>query len=640
MPTHKDPALPKVESSDINAPEDTVTAADTASAAEATPDAQQPPVDSGEEATLKQILEAVKHSELTAHELLQAVKHSELTAEEVLEAVKTRHIASSATDGMLGPNPFVGFSREDVSAAAKTITRLVIKKPVVTIKHIANFIKEEARVLAGKSELIADKEDRRFADPTWSENPLYKRGLQTYLAAHKELNEWVDSIDLKHQDAERVRFVLSLVTEGLAPSNWIFNPAALKRLLETGGASAIHGIRHFIDDLKHNGGMPSLAKRDAFKVGKDLANTPGAVVFRNEVCELIQYTPRTEKVYRRPFLMVPPEINKFYLYDLSPKKSFIRYGLDNGLQMFAISWRNPTAAQRDWNLDTYVQAVEEAIDVTRAITASEDCNLLGGCAGGITTVSLVGHLASRGERKVNALILMVTLLDMSAETQLGLFATETTIEAAKRHSAKQGVLEGGEMARVFAWLRPNDLIWNYWVNNYLLGNEPPAFDVLAWNADTTRLPAAFHGDLLDVIKDNSLVKGKLVVRGTPIDLSKITCDLFWVAGITDHITPWQACYRSSKFLGGQCEFVLSTGGHIQSMLSAPGHPKTSFYTNSQHPAEPEIWLGGATEQTGSWWEHWRTWIKKRSGTTKKAPAALGNSDYPPLQEAPGTYIYE
>jgi len=610
MSTHKDQALPTIEAGDVAVHGETAANNDVVSGAEATPAGEKPQ---------------------------QACGTDETT---LLQVVKNRHIASSATDGMLRLNPFVGFSREDISAAAKTITGLVIKKPTVTIKHIANFIKEEARVLAGKSELIPAKEDRRFADPTWSENPLYRRGLQTYLAAHKELNDWVDYLDLDHQDAERVRFVLSLITEALAPSNWIFNPTALKRLRETGGASAVRGIRHFVDDIRHNGALPSLTKREAFKIGQDLANTPGAVVYRNEVFELIQYAPRTEKVYRRPFLMVPPQINKFYLYDLSPKKSLIRYGLENGLQMFAISWRNPTSAQRNWNLDTYVEAVEEAIDVTRAITASKDCNLLGGCAGGLTAVALVGHLAARGERKVNTLALMMTQLDMSAETPLGLFVTNATIEAAKRYSAKQGVLEGAEMARIFAWLRPNDLIWNYWVNNYLLGNEPPAFDVLAWNADNTRLSAAFHGDLLDVIKDNSLVKGKLVVRGTPIDLSKITCELFWLAGITDHITPWQACYTSSRYLGGQCEFVLSSGGHLQSMLSAPGNPKAGFHINPQRPSDPDAWLAGGAEHSGSWWEHWRTWIRKRSGTTKKAPAMVGNADYPQLHEAPGTYIHE
>lgn len=642
MAAHKDHALQATQQH-REVTEDATPAADnrsTVAAGDVGKDNDFPRPEEASDVTLTQVSAAIKQSEITAEQMLEAVKHSELTAEQLLNAVKSRQVATSATDSALGPNPFVGFRGKDIGDTTRMLIKQAVTNPVTTVKHLARFTTAEVRVLRGKSALTPAKGDRRFTDPTWSENPLYRRGLQTYLAIHQELERWVDDTMVDQRDAERARFVLSLITEALAPSNWVFNPAALKRLLETGGASAVRGIRHLLSDIRHNGFMPSMTDKNAFKVGENLANTPGAVVFRHEMFELIQYAPRAEKVFRRPFLFVPPQINKFYLYDLAPKKSLIRYALDNGLQVFAISWRNPTPEHRHWGIDHYVQAIDEAIDVIRDITASEDCNILGGCAGGITTTSLLAYLTEQGVHKVNSQTLLVTLLDMSAETQLGLFATEEAIEAAKRHSAKKGVLEGGEMARVFAWLRPNDLIWNYWVNNYLVGNEPPAFDILFWNADTTRLPAAFHADLLTVVKENSLVRpGALTVLGTPVDLAKINCDIFWMAGYTDHITPWDACYQSVRLLGGECEFVLSSGGHIQSMLSAPGNPKNSFFTNPQRPTDPEVWLAGALEHQGSWWEHWRTWIIQRSGNQKKAPPKLGNTRYPPLQDAPGTYIY-
>ncbi|MBV9713586.1 MAG: alpha/beta fold hydrolase, partial [Ktedonobacteraceae bacterium] len=370
--------------------------------------------------------------------------------------------------------------------------------------------------------------------------------------------------------------------------------------------------------------------------------TPGAVIFRNEVLELIHYQPMTETVSERPLVIVPPQINKFYVFDLSAKKSLVQYALNQGVQVFIISWRNPTPAQRSWGIDTYIGAIRKAIDVVCDITGSSDCNLLGACSGGITTVAFVGYLAMLGECKVHTLTLLVSTFDTgNDQTALGLFATEEPIEAARRHSHVRGVLEGKEMARIFSWLRPNDLIWNYWVNNYLLGYEPPSFDVLYWNNDTTRLPAALHSDFLTLYQYNLLARaGALTVCGTPIDVSQITCDTYVLAGTTDHITPWQTCYSSSRLLGGQQEFILSNSGHIQSILNPPGNPKATFFTNAERPPSAEAWHKGATRHSGSWWEHWKAWLLTRSGPQKTAPPSVGNSIYPPLAKAPGTYVFE
>ncbi len=536
--------------------------------------------------------------------------------------------------------PFAGAQFSDISAAAQKMISLMFERPGVAYEKIQRFWMEQFRILTGASDLAPEKGDRRFDDPAWSNNPIYKRLMQNHLSVRKCLEEWVNDLPVEHKEAERIRFTIQLLTDALAPSNWPNNPAALRRYYETGGMSALRGLRNIIDDIVHNRGMPSMVKRGALVVGKDMGSTPGKVVHRSEVFELIQYAPMTGEVHARPYLMVPPQINKFYFYDLSPKKSLVRFALESGLQVFTLSWRNPTTEHRDWDFDTYISAVEEAIGVISEITGSPDCNIEGGCVGGTTVVALLASQAARGVRQVNSATLMVTMLDTSAETQLSVLATPAMIEMARTNTAAKGVLEGSQMGQVFAMLRPNDLIWNYWVNNYLLGNEPPTFDVLAWNADTTRMTAGLHLAILDLVKNNSMVRGEFKVKGTPIQLKAVECDQFWMAGSTDHITPWQACYSSAQLLGGNREFVLSDGGHIQSMVSSPSNPKARFHVGAQQPADPEEWFAAATEHSSSWWLYWRDWITKRSGDLRTAPESLGSAQHPPLTDAPGTYVFE
>jgi polyhydroxyalkanoate synthase len=283
----------------------------------------------------------------------------------------------------------------------------------------------------------------------------------------------------------------------------------------------------------------------------------------------------------------------------------------------------------------------EAVDVVRNITGQESVNITGVCAGGMTLAALLGHLAAKGDTAIYSATFMVTVLDSSVESQLGLFASPETIAMAKAASRSRGVLEGQEMARVFAWLRPNDLIWNYWVNNYLVGDDPAAFDILYWNNDSTRLPAKFHSDLLDFWLKNPLVKpGSLKFMGTPIDLSRVKLDTFITAGITDHITPWQGCYATTQLLGGKPLFVLSNAGHIQSILNPPGNPKAKYFTGTEYPSDPDQWLARAQPSTGSWWELWQSWLGERSGNHIPAPSVLGNQQYPAGTPAPGTYVFE
>ncbi|MFK3790043.1 class II poly(R)-hydroxyalkanoic acid synthase [Pseudomonas piscis] len=546
-----------------------------------------------------------------------------------------------ASENTLGLNPVIGLRRKDLLTSARMVLAQAIKQPIHSVKHVAHFGLELKNVLLGKSPLQPDGDDRRFIDPAWSQNPLYRRYLQTYLAWRKELHDWIGSSSLSEQDISRGHFVINLLTEAMAPTNSAANPAAVKRFFETGGKSLLDGLSHLAKDLVHNGGMPSQVNMDAFEVGKNLGTSEGAVVFRNDVLELIQYRPITEQVHERPLLVVPPQINKFYVFDLSPDKSLARFCLRNNVQTFIVSWRNPTKAQREWGLSTYIEALKEAVDVVTAITGSDDVNMLGACSGGITCTALLGHYAALGQKKVNALTLLVSVLDTTVDTQVALFVDEQTLEAAKRHSYQAGVLEGRDMAKVFAWMRPNDLIWNYWVNNYLLGNEPPVFDILFWNNDTTRLPAAFHGDLIEMFKNNPLTRANaLEVCGTPIDLKQVTADIFSLAGTNDHITPWKSCYKSAQLFGGHVEFVLSSSGHIQSILNPPGNPKARYMTSSEIPECPDQWQENSVKHTDSWWLYWQAWQAERSGDLKPAPSGLGSKKYVAGEASPGTYVHE
>ncbi len=537
-------------------------------------------------------------------------------------------------------NAITGLRGRDLISTLRSVSRHGLRHPLYTAKHMLALGGQLGRVLLGDTPHQPGPRDERFNDPTWHQNPFYRRGLQAYLSWQKQTSQWIDGSQLSHDDRARAHFLFSLINDALAPSNSLLNPLAVKELFNTGGLSLLRGLNHLLDDLRHNDGMPRQVNREAFEVGKTLATTPGAVVFRNELLELIQYKPISEKQYARPLLVVPPQVNKFYIFDLSPHNSFVQYMLKNGLQVFMISWRNPDPRHREWGLSSYVQALEEATNACRAISGSRDVNLMGACAGGLTMAALQGHLqAKRQLRRVHSATYLVSLLDSQFDSPASLFIDEQTLEAAKRRSYQHGVLDGREMARVFAWMRPNDLVWNYWINNYLLGKSPPAFDILYWNNDSTRLPAALHGDLLDFYKHNPLAHAAgLEVCGTPIDLQKVTLDSFTVAGDNDHITPWDAVYRSTLLLGGERRFLLANSGHIQSIINPPGNPKAWFMENPKLSSDPRAWFYDAKQVDGSWWPTWLEWIQKRSGTQRETLNVLGNPNFPPMDPAPGTYV--
>jgi len=506
----------------------------------------------------------------------------------------------------------------------------------------AELTRQLAEIWSGHSALAPDPRDRRFQDPAWQSNPFYRAWLQSYLAWGHWLDATVGAVGLGHREAARANFMLEQIRDALSPTNFFWgNPAAVRRAFETGGASTIRGAANWLDDLAHNGGMPTQVDRRPFKIGENMAATPGAVVFRNEMFELLQYTPQTDQVYTRPLLVVPPQVNRYYAVDLAPGRSLFEHLVKSGHQLFAIVWRNPSPEHRDWGFEAYAKGILEASDVVRDITGSPDLNAAGACAGGMTLAMVLAYLAAKADRRINAAALLVTMLDTSVESQLSLLADEQTLELAELASEQAGVLTGQQLSQVFSFLRPNDLVWNYWTNNYLLGEDPPAFDILAWNSDATRLTAQLHHDLIELVKSNAMAKpGAMRLFDTPLDLAQISSDTYVVAAQTDHLVPWQSCYAATQLLGGRTEFVLSGSGHIQSIVSPPGNPKARFYVNPKAPADPKAWLAGASEQRGSWWEAHTRWLGERAGEQRPAPSKLGSRTHPVLGPAPGTYVFE
>jgi class II poly(R)-hydroxyalkanoic acid synthase len=516
------------------------------------------------------------------------------------------------------------------------------RRPGVVAERVGSFGRELASIATGTSDRAPAKPDKRFSDPAWQSNPLMKRSMQAYLTAAELVDSLFADAEFDWRDAERIRFVLDVVMEGLAPSNNpLISPLGWKAIIDTGGLSVVRGVRRFLRDMAVPPRIPSMVEPDAFTVGEDLAVTPGAVVYRNDVFELIQYTPQTENVWAVPLLMVPPVINKFYILDIAPGRSMVEYLLSQGHQIFAISWRNPTAVHRSWGCDTYGGAILDALDAIEKVTGSPSTHVQASCSGGILAAMTAAHLSAMGEaERIASLTLMVTVLDQG-RAGVAAAVDETTAKLAIALSARKGYLDGRALAEVFAWLRPTDLVWRYWVNNYLQGRSPAPFDVLFWNADTTRMPAALHREMLSMGLRNALVEpGAVRMRGTPVDLGTVTADTYVVAGIADHISPWQACYRSARMLGSKdLRFILSSSGHIAALVNPPDNPKASYRAGNVDERDPTRWAASAETHSDSWWPDFAAWLAERGGDQKPAPTVLGGDGLAALGPAPGSYVH-
>ncbi|MEM9967885.1 MAG: alpha/beta fold hydrolase [Pseudomonadota bacterium] len=556
-----------------------------------------------------------------------------------------RDIAENASENTLALNPLVSLRAEDMFGAGTNLVRALAAQPQAMMNQWMSLANEMTKIVTQSSEVAPDRKDRRFADTAWQNNPISKGMMQGYLSWAERVTEMVEELDLPDKDAARARLVTSIFVDTMAPSNNFFiNPTAMKQFFETGGKSAINGLKNLLTDVTENGGLPASVDTSKFKVGENLAVTPGQVVFKNDVIELIHYTATTPKVYQRPLFVVPPQINKYYSIDMAPGKSMIEFLLAQGIQPYCVSWRNPTKEQRDWDMQTYVEALDEACDAALEITGADAVNIMGSCSGGITLSTYAGWLAAQGKQsKIHSVILAVCVLDTMASTEndMAALVTPETVKAAKLASSSRGVLDGQDMAKMFAWMRPNDLIWNYWVNNYLLGNAPPAFDVLYWNADTTRLPAGLHGDFLDMIFTNPFLNaGEMTVGGHAIDMSKVDYPTYVIAGTTDHITPWKAVYETARLYGDDTTFILSNSGHLQSLLNPPGNPKAWFMKGPAQQSDPDEWAEVAQKHEGSWWLDWGAMLQENSAKQVTAPKKPGSKKHQPLGSAPGTYVFE
>jgi polyhydroxyalkanoate synthase len=558
---------------------------------------------------------------------------------------RTTDAAHAGLDVMLSEAAAGGAPRFLAPGAAVKVGVGLARHPGRVASRAAALTSELRRVAAGRSDIAPLGADRRFTDPAWAGSWLFRRLLQGYLAVGETVDGLISDSDVDWRAERRARLAAGNVIDALAPTNFPWsNPEVIKETVNTGGENLVRGARQLAHDLATPPRLPATVDTGKFEVGGNLAISPGSVVLRTEVFELIQYRPSTEKVREVPLLFVPPTINKFYVLDISPGRSMIEHYVGQGQQVFAISWRNPGQAEGHFDLDTYANAVAQARDAAASITEQTKVHLAAACSGGIVTAGLLGQLAASGELdEIASLTLMVCALDNDTEGTMSALATRDVAAAAVAESARKGYLDGQVLQGVFTWLRPNDLVWNYVVNNYLLGKDPPAFDILFWNQDTVRLAAGLHRDFIHIGLDDSFTRpGGLEVLGQPIDLQQVDLDTYFVAGLTDHIVPWEGAYNGALLFGGDRRFVLSSSGHIQALVNPPPAPgaasRASYRVADALPDAAEEFLAQAPKLSGSWWSDWESWLAERSGQLKPAPKALGNRAHKAQAKAPGTYV--
>jgi polyhydroxyalkanoate synthase len=502
-----------------------------------------------------------------------------------------------------------------------------------------SFLKPEAKT----PEVQPPVKDRRFADNSWADSPVYDYLRRAYLLNAEYLRQAAEVVPAEDEKSrQRLRYVVGQVVDAMAPSNFAAtNPEVVRAALETGGESIKQGIQNLITDLEK--GRISMTDDAAFEVGRNLATTAGAVVYENEIFQLLQYSPLSDKVAQRPLLIVPPCINKFYILDLQASNSFVRYAVEQGNTVFLVSWRNVKEAQGKLSWADYVDdGVLRAIDVVRDICKIKQINVLGFCVGGTLLTSSLAVARARGADPIKSLTLLTTFLDFSEPGELGCFIDEAAVEARETTLGKGGIYSGKELSQVFSSLRPNDLIWNYVVGNYLKGGKPGAFDLLYWNSDPTNLPGPFLAWYLrNTYLDNNLcVPGKVEIKGVKVDLRKVDMPAFLLAAREDHIVPWSSAYASRHCLGGETTFVLGASGHIAGVINPAASGKRSHWVNPAAPLSASEWLDTATEEKGSWWPLWTKWLAGFGGRKIAARKELGSADYPPIEPAPGRYVKE
>jgi polyhydroxyalkanoate synthase subunit PhaC len=549
-----------------------------------------------------------------------------------------------AEDPMGGADP-VSFLRSLAAAGAA-----LVKNPAGTAAANARLAIGLAGALRAATERAVGREtsgpvtpaagDKRFLDPAYIDNPVYFLLAQQYLLGSKLVTELLDAAGLEAKQDLKARFAAQFLLDALAPTNILpGNPAAIRQAFDTGGKSVVRGALNMLDDLRHNGGWPAQVDRTGFEVGVNMAATPGVVVYRSDLIELIQYEPQGKQVHEVPLLFCPPWINKYYIMDLAPGKSLIEWAVQHGHTVFAISYRNPDASMRDVGFEDYLtQGPLDAVRVVREITGAAEVNTLSVCLGGTLTAIGLAYNAAIGDHSIKSATFLNTMADFTFQGALGVFTDEATIAGLEKQMAKRGFLESDQMAHTFDALRANDLVFSYVANNWLLGKKPPAFDLLVWNKDSTRMPAKMHSRYLrSCYLNNEFARGEFEVEGIKLEPGKVDIDTYVLAAVDDHIVPWVSGYKTAKLLGGHNRFVLSTSGHIAGIVNPPG-PKPKHWTNDELPANPQEWKDNAVLTEGTWWEDWATWIAERGGPKVNAPRRLGSKAHPPIEPAPGSYV--
>ncbi len=522
--------------------------------------------------------------------------------------METNEGRADATDIMSGATePAAGLLPPDmVNALAGLVD------PAAVAREMPWLATEMTKIALGQSDISFDKRDKRFADEAWQSVPYFRTLGQSYRLFEMWMEKMYQGVDGSWQNKARARFAADVIAAALAPTNYLgTNPEALRKAVETGGLSLVRGAQNMLNDMAR-GGMPSMVDRKQFTVGKDIAATPGAVVYRDEMFELLQYTPATPKVRGIPLLMIPPQINRHYIIDLAPGRSLVEFAVSQGIQVFMVVWRNPSSQRGEgkWGLDDYLAAEERANEAARKITRSDKINLLGLCAGGITLSYVLAHLAAIGDESAGAATFVVTMLTGDKPNVVGMLDTSQARTVLDQAAANEDVVPGTSLRSLFAMLRPNNLVFNYLVSGWLKGESPAPFDVLAWNDDATRTTAKFARD-------------------------------YHVGGYTDHITAWRACYDTAHLVGGSdTQMTLIRSGHIQSVVYPADTERYDRWYGPPTPTDPDEWLKTAAVEKGSWWRPWTEWLIARSGPEKTARATLGNRQYPPLHLAPGTYVFE
>lgn len=490
-----------------------------------------------------------------------------------------------------------------------------------------------------------DAKDRRFKDEAWQNNVIFDFIKQSYLLTAAHIHESVESVDgLDNHTRQKIEFYTKQYVDAMAPSNFLMtNPQVLRATLESKGENLVKGLEHVLEDLQkgHGSLRISMTDEDAFAIGKNLATTPGKVVFENELMQLIQYTPTTDKVHATPLLMIPAWINKYYILDLRESNSLVKWAVDQGYTVFVISWVNPTEELRAKTFEDYLnEGPLAALDAIEAITGEKQTATLGYCLGGTLLACLLAYLHGKGqEERIASATFLTAMTDFSHAGDLSVFIDEEQLSALESRMEKRGILEGREMATTFSMLRANDLIWSFVVNNYLLGKEPFPFDLLYWNGDSTRMPAVMHSFYLrKMYLQNKLVQpGGITLNGVKLDLRKITTPSYFLSTREDHIAPWQATYTATQLFSGPMRFVLAASGHVAGVINPPAKNKYSYWLNNELPEEPDTWLAMAENHEGSWWKDWQQWQSKHAGK-QVAARKPGGKQHPPIEDAPGRYV--